>query len=218
MPFKTLARFGGKRKEKVTLPSKKTTTVFNVVMENITTRRSIRKFKKADVSDDDIMTLIDAARHAPSAANKESWEFIIVRDPAMKKQLAEAAKGSEWMAEAPVIIIACVNGQIAGSRFGERGLRLYGVQEVACAIENLMLAANAMGLGTCWVGAFSEAKVSILFHCPEFSRPCALIPVGWPDEAPEMPARHDASDFVHLGKYGNTVRKQFTWGHGNAQY
>jgi nitroreductase len=217
MPFKTLARLR-KKKGEVSLESmKKSTTVFEVVMENIMSRRSIRKYKKHDVSDDDLFKLIDAARHAPSASNKQSWEFIIVRDPKMKKLLAEAAKGSEWIAEVPVILVACVNNQIAGAVYGERGKRLYGIQDVAAATENLMLAANAMGLGTCWVGAFSEAKVTGPLRLPEFVRPCALVPVGWPDEAPEAPVRHGASEFVHLETYGNTVRHQFTWGHGNAQ-
>jgi nitroreductase len=192
-------------------------SVFDVVMENIMTRRSIRKYRKHDVSDGDLLKLIDAARHAPSASNKQCWEFIVVRDPKMKKLLAEAAKGSEWLADVPVIIVACVNNKIAGSVNGERGIRLYGIQDVAAAIENLMLAANAMGLGTCWVGGFREAKVTGPLRLPEFVRPSALIPVGWPDEAPEAPARHEASEFVHIETYGNTMRNQFAWGHGTAQ-
>ncbi len=216
MPFKTLAKLGAK-KGKVTLAAKKkSTTVFEVVMENIMTRRSIRKFKKADVSDEDLMKLIDAARHAPSAGNRQPWEFIIVRDPNMKKTLAEAAPGSEWMAGVPVILVACENTKLAGLRYGERGTKLFGVQNVAAAVENLMLAANAMGLGTCWVGGFSETKVTGHLRCPDFVRPCALIPIGWPDEAPPAPARHEAADFVHVETYGNSMRKRFAWGHGEA--
>jgi len=205
--------FGGKKGE-ANAPAKK--NVFETVMENIMTRRSIRKYKKHDVSDEEIFDLLDAARHAPSASNKQAWEFIIVRDPKMKKQLAEDAEGSGWMDEAPVIIVACENVKIAGSRFGERGTKLYGIQEVAAAVENLMLAANAKGLGTCWVGAFSEIKVASQLRCPEHVRPCALIALGWPDEAPEQPARHELSEFVHLGVYGNTPRAQFAWGHAHA--
>jgi nitroreductase len=215
MPFKRLANLG-KKGGKVTLPSKKTKTVFEVVMDNITTRRSIRKFRKADVSDEDLMKLMDAARHAPSSENRQAWEFIIVRDPKMKKLLAEAAPGSAWMADVPVILVACVNNRIAGIRIGERGIRLYGIQDVAAAIENIMLAANAMGLGTCWVGNFSETKITVMMRCPDFVRPCALIPVGWPDEAPDAPARHEASEFVHLETYGNLIRKLFAWEHGNT--
>ena len=215
MPFKTLAKFGAKKK--VAMASKKeSVSVFDVVMENITTRRSIRKFRKSDVSDEDVFKLLDAARHAPSAGNKQPWVFIVVRDPKVKKLLAEAAEKEEWVAGAPVIIVACVDNKIAGSRFGERGTKLYGVQGVAAAVENLMLAANALGLGTCWVGSFSEGKVAGQLHCPEHVRPCAMIVVGWPDEAPEKTQRHEASDFVHTGVYGNTARAQFAWGHGHA--
>lgn len=217
MPLKKLGRLGRKKNEVELAAKKSSATVFDVVMENIMTRRSIRKYRKINVSDDDIFKLLDAARHAPSAGNRQSWEFIIVRDAAMKKQLAEAAKGSEWLADAPVILVACVNNSIAGINAGERGMRLYGIQNVAAAIENFMLAANAMGLGTCWVGAFSEPKVAIPLRCPEYVRPCALIPLGWPDEAPPAPPRHEASEFVHVGTYGNTVRKMFAWGHGTGQ-
>ncbi|MEM5814252.1 MAG: nitroreductase family protein [Candidatus Aenigmatarchaeota archaeon] len=215
MPLSRLPKLGGKR-NRIALGAKKA-TVFDVVMENIMTRRSVRKFRKLDVGDDDLMSLFDAARHAPSAGNRQAWEFIIVRDPKMKKTLSEAAEGSEWIANAPVIVVACVNNRIAGARYGERGTMLYGIQDVACALENFMLAANAKGLGTCWVGAFSEPKVTVPLRCPDFVRPCAMIAVGWPDEAPSAPLRHEAADFLHLETYGNTVRKQFTWGHGQAQ-
>ena len=214
MPFKRIAEVGkGIKKKRVELPAKKkAVSVFDVVMENITTRRSIRKFLKRDVSMSDIYKLLDAARHAPSAGNQQPWEFIIVKDKKMKKVLAEAAFNQEWITEAPVIIVACINMKIAGAIYGERGLKLYGIQDVAAAIENLMLAANAMGLGTAWVGAFSEPKVSLPLKCPEHVRPCALIPVGWPGEAPEKPTRHEIVDFTHLEEYGKTPRAVFAYG------
>jgi nitroreductase len=215
MPFKTIAKIRAKRKEDAGSKSVKK-SVFDLVMENIMTRRSVRKFKKNDVPDDVLFNLIDAARHAPSAANKQPWAFIIVRDPKVKALLAGAAEGQDWIADAPVIIVACMDVKLAGARFGERGVKLYGIQNVAAAVENLMLAANALGLGTCWVGAFSEPKVAGPLRCPEHVRPCALIPVGWPDEAPEPPVRHELSDFVHLGAYGRTPRAHFAWGHPHA--
>jgi len=214
MPFKMIARMGAKKK--VEAPPKKRMSFFEVVMENIMTRRSVKKFLKGDVSDDDMINLLDAARHAPSAGNKQPWEFIVVRDPKMKALLAEAAENQKWLLDAPVIIIACENVKLAGSRFGERGTKLYGIQGVAAAIENLLLAANALGLGSCWVGSFSEVKVASAFRCPEHVRPCALIAVGWPAEAPEKTARHEASDFVHFGVYGNTAHTRFVWGHSYA--
>jgi len=204
-------------KKKIETPSKKSkATVFETVMENIMTRRSIRKFLKNDVPDADLMNLLDAARYAPSAGNKQPWEFIIVRDPKVKAILAEAAENQKWLLDAPVIIVACENVKLAGSRYGERGAKLYGIQDVAAAIENLLLAANALGLGACWVGSFSEVKVAGSLRCPEFVRPCALIAVGWPAEAPEKSVRHDASDFVHFGVYGNNAHFNFAWGHSYA--
>ena len=217
MPFKTIAKIREKRKQKKLAESESVKkSVFDVVMENITTRRSVRKFLKSDVPDEMIFKLLDAARHAPSAANKQPWEFIIVRDPKVRKLLAAAAEGQDWIADAPVIIAVCVNMKIAGSRHGERGLRLYGLQGVAAAVENLLLAANAVGLGTVWVGAFSEPKVAAHLRCPEHVRPAVLVPLGWPAEAPESPARHELAEIVHLGAYGRTPRAHFAWGHPHA--
>lgn len=222
MPFKKVAGVGKgiskRKKEKVELPAKKrAVSVFDVVMENITTRRSVRKFLKRDVSMADIYKLLDAARHAPSEGNQQPWEFIIVKDKKMKETLAEAAHGEELVIEAPVVIVACINMKIAGAVYGERGLKLYAIQSVAAAIENLMLAANAMGLGTNWVGAFSEPKVAVPLRCPEHVRPAALILVGWPAEAPKKPERHEIADFAHLEEYGKTPRAAFVWGHGHVE-
>ena len=216
MPFKRVAKVGKKKKLKVPA-KKKAVSVFDLVMENMTTRRSIRQFKKKDVSLNDIYKLLDAARHAPSAGNKQPWEFIIVKDKKMKEILVDAAHDQDWMADAPVLIVACINMKISSTVYGERGRKLYGIQDVAAAVETLLLAANAMGLGTAWVGAFSERKVAGSLHCPEDVRPAVIIPLGWPDEAPEKPERHDLSDFVHVEQYGKTPRAEFVWGHGHGE-
>ncbi|MFQ6010193.1 MAG: nitroreductase family protein [Candidatus Aenigmatarchaeota archaeon] len=206
MPFKTVSKFA-KKKKKVELPRGKS-TIWDVVFENIKSRVSVRKFKKADVSDSLIEDILIAASYAPSAGNQQPWEFVVVRDEKLKQQLAHAAFDQNWMLTAPVLIVACINMRIASANYGERGEKLYCVQDVANATENMLLAATALGLGTSWVGAFSEPMVSTILHCPDYVRPAAIIAVGWPDEVPAASPRHPLKDFVHHDMFGETEREK----------
>ena len=110
------------------------------------------------------------------------------------------------MLTAPVLLVACTNVKIATAIYGERGLMLYGTQSTAAAIENILLAAESMGLTTCWVGAFSETVVSRVLECPEHVRPCAIITLGYEDYKPKETPRQPVEEFVHSGKYGNTIQ------------
>jgi len=196
MVFKTMAKFGTRKKpvdRKV---------IEKAVIENILTRKSIRRYSSKDVSDKEVGTLLLAATHAPSAGNQQPWEFIVVRDYETRKLLAEACyEGDSWIAEAPVLIVACVTMKGARDIFGERGERLYIIQDVAAACENILLAANALGLGSCWVGGFAESKVALLLEIPAYVRPCAIITIGWPEESPDKPARLPLTDVVKHDKF-----------------
>jgi len=212
MPFKALARFGKVIKkieeevytaEHAILHTKDTS---KDVIHLIKNRRSIKKFLPKDVSDAILRELIDAARHAPSAGNHQPWEFIIVRDPVIKQHLAEACYNQMWIKDAPVLIVAGINNRLAGAVYGERGLKLYGIQDVAAAIENMLIAAEYLGLGTNWIGDFSENQVAILTHCPDYVRPAAIIALGYPAETPPKPELHAIEEFVHIEKYGETIK------------
>lgn len=210
MPFKSLTKFG-KKKQKIedfeeTYPEvqEPKIPVSDVVSSIIKQRRSIRKYLDKEVTDDMIFELLDAARYAPSEGNQQPWEFIIVRDIGVKKQLVAAAYGQMWMLDAPVFIVACINMRLARSVYGERGEKLYGIQSVAAAIQNILLAAESMGLGTCWVGAFTEGRVAILLGCPDHVRPCAIITVGWSAEKPAPLTLQMHEDYVHLEWFGQT--------------
>ena len=205
MPFRKLAKAKmpklPKRKDKVEkLTGKPADLVFNLIK----TRRSIQKYKPQPIGDDMIEKLLKAASWAPSAGNSQPWEFIVVRNKLTKKQLAEACFNQEYVAKAPVLIVAGVNTRLAEAEFGERGTKLYGIQGVAAAIENMLILANAMGLGTNWVGAFSEPTVKVLVHFPDYIRPCAIITLGYPDEEPEPSDRHVLKDFVHFETFKET--------------
>jgi nitroreductase len=167
------------------------------VFEAITSRRSIRAFEKKAISDEQVKVLIDAARYAPSAGNIQPWEFVIVRDQQIKKQLSSAALNQAIIEDAPVVIVVCANEARSGQGYGSRGVNLYCVQDTAAATQNILLAARAMGLGTCWVGAFQEEMVRRSLNTPTDVRPVAIIPVGYPAENPTLRKRRALSEIIH---------------------
>ena len=105
------------------------------VFEAIKGRRSVRAFTNKPVSDEEVMKLIDAARWAPSAGNIQPWEFVIVRDPEIKRGLSAAALDQTFIEEAPVVIVVCANQLRSGSGYGSRGVNLYCLQDTAAAIQ-----------------------------------------------------------------------------------
>ncbi len=141
-------------------------------------RRSVRRFGPGEVSAKTIKTILEAAVRAPSAGNRQPWHFIVVRDSELKQALAIAARGQAFLAEAPVVIVICADPERSASRFGERGKQLYCLQDTAAATEHILLAATALGLGTCWVGAFDEQEAAHALSLPDHLRPVAMVPIG----------------------------------------
>ena len=169
--------------------------------EAIKGRRSIRKFREEVPDDELIEKIVEAGIWAPSAGDLQSWDAVIVKDHQMKVQIAVAAYVQEFIAKAPVVIVMCANMANAGARYGERGRELYCIQDAACATENMVLSAYALGLGAAWVGAFKEEDISELLNLPEHIRPVALIPIGYPDEEPEAPPRRSVKEVLHNETY-----------------
>jgi len=167
------------------------------VFEAIRTRRSIRTFTSEGVSEEEVRELIDAARHAPSAGNIQPWEFVIVRDPQRKHRLAAAALDEMFIEEAPVVIVVCANEAQSGLGYGARGVSLYCLQDAAAATQNMLLTACALGLGTCWVGAFYEEDVRKVLKVPRGVRPVAIVPVGHAAEKPSPRVKRSINEIVH---------------------
>ena len=167
------------------------------VLEAIKGRRSIRAFKNQGVPAEIVEELIDAARWAPSAGNIQPWEFIIVRKPRIKRRLVETALGQMFIEEAPVVIVVCADEERSSQGYGVRGKTLYCIQDTAAAMQNIHLTAYSLGLGTCWVGAFREEETRKILKIPRGMRPVAIIPVGYPAEAPTARMRKSISQIVH---------------------
>lgn len=159
-------------------------------------RRSIRKYEAKPIPEDDLHTIVEAGRHAPSAANRQPWHFIVVKDAEQRRKLAEACSGQSWMAEAAVIIAGV----------GKPGVseKWYPV-DVAIAMQNMILAATALGYGTCWIGAFDEDGVKSVLEVPEDLHIVALTPLGVPADQPEPRPRQPLSEFASLDSYGKKL-------------
>ena len=171
------------------------------IPEAIKKRRSIRAFSDQDISDQDVELLVEAACCAPSAGNRQPWEFVIIRDSDNKRNLAKAAYGQYFLAEAPVVFVVCADPDRSASRYGRRGSELYCLQDTAAAVQNLLLTATANGLGSCWIGAFDEAKVAEVIKAPRGVRPIAIVPVGYPAETPRPPPRRRLRDVIHRERF-----------------
>ena len=165
-------------------------------VEALTTRRSVRAFTQEQVSDEQIETLLRVAVAAPSAGNCQPWRIVVVQDPRIRLGLARAALNQMFVAEAPVVFVVCTVPEESSWRYGRRGESLYCLQDTAALTENLLVAAHAMGLGGCWIGAFDEAAAVDVLKLPQGVRPVALVPMGHPDELERKPSRRPISHVV----------------------
>jgi len=150
-------------------------------------RRSIRGFKDKDVSKEQLMQLIEAAQSAPSAGNCQPWHFYIIKDKNLLAEIKEKSCRQDWTLTASAFIIVCTDSKRCESRYGERGRTLYVIQDTAAAIQNILLCAKNIGLGSCWCGAFDESKLSEILNMPEDFRPVGLIPIGYPENSSYPP-------------------------------
>jgi nitroreductase len=165
------------------------------LLDIIKNRRSVREFKDQEIPESSIDVLIEALRWAPSAGNLQSRKFYFVLNKDVKRKLAKAAFNQNFVASAPLTIVACIDRSIAG-RYGDRGINLYCIQDAAASIMSLMLAAREQGLGSVWVGAFNESEVFEILGLTHNERPVAIVPVGYPASVPGTPPRRSKEEVV----------------------
>lgn len=156
-------------------------------------RRSIRKYEPKPVPAEDLKMILEAGRQAPSGGNSQPWHFVVVQGDEQRRRLAEACSGQVWMADAGAIIVGL--GKPSANEDG------YSV-DVAIAMQNMVIAATALGYGTCWIGDFKEAQVKELLGIPDGLPIVALMPVGTPAEKPDARPRMAMSDFASAERYG----------------
>ena len=174
------------------------------VMEAIKTRRSIRKYKTSPVDDETVDLVLEAARWAPSWANTQCRRFIVIRDSGIKAELAETLgknRAAEAVGNAPVVIVACAELGKSGYYRGEYKGDWY-MFDVALAMQNLVLAAHSLGLGTVHVGLFDAKKAEAILEVPDGFCVVEMTPLGYPDEQPDVTPRKELSEIVFYDRYG----------------
>lgn len=169
------------------------------VLKTIKYRRSIRSFLNKQIPNDILNKMIESLIWAPSAGNLQARKFFFVLNQKIKREIAKAALNQTFISEAPLVIVGCIDKNKIYPRYGERGVKLYAIQDVACSITNAMLVACENGLGTVWIGAFREEEVSEILNLPDYLRPVVILPVGYPAYVPSAPPRvyfQEAVEFV----------------------
>ncbi len=161
------------------------------IFEAIKGRRSIRSYLGINIEEEKLRRVLEAGRLAPSARNLQDWRFIVVRDPAKRRKLAEAAFNQMFIAQAPVVIAAC-----GTSDYVMPCGQYTHVIDVSIALDHMILAAYSEGLGTCWIGAFYEDLVKEILGVPEHIRVVALLPLGYPADLPRPTSRKGLEDVV----------------------
>jgi nitroreductase len=177
------------------------------LMEAIKGRRSIRKYKPDPVSEEALRVLMEAVRWAPSWANTQCWEVIVVKDPKVKSELATALPKTNpalsSMTEAPLVIVLCGKKGVSGFKKGEaatvKGDWL--MFDTGIAMQNLCLAAYGLGLGTVVVGLFDHKKVEEILGVSQNAEVVAMTPLGYPAVEGGAPKRKEPSEFIFHEKY-----------------
>ena len=166
--------------------------------EAIRSRRSIRRYRPNAVPEQVILKIIEAASWAPSSNNSQPWEFIIVRDRNTLEKLSRTHVYAGLLKSAPLCIVACSDPKRSPNHW---------VEDCSVAVENMLLAARAEGLGTCWIAVYRpndierENSVREVLSIPRTVRVIALVGLGYPAETPQPPVRRKVEEIIHFERY-----------------
>jgi nitroreductase len=164
----------------------------NETLETMWKRRSVRKYKSDPIPEKDTELILEAARRAPTGANRQKWRMIVVTTPDLIKKTAEACNHQMWMADAPVILCLVTEpgeGPVNGT----------------IVLDHAILAATSLGYGTCWIGAYDASKVREVLSIPEDHGIICLTPVGKPAEEPDPRQRKKPFELFMRDRFGNPL-------------
>jgi len=178
------------------------------LMSLIQTRRSIRKYEERPVPEQSLAQILESVKWAPSWANTQCWEVIVVKDPAAKEKLQASLppKGNpafKALMQAPVVLVLCAKTMSAGfykevavTKFGE-----WMMYDLGIVTQNICLTAHTLGLGTVVVGMFDHQKAADAMQVPSGYELVTMIPVGYPAKSGSAPKRREVAEFVHYEKW-----------------
>lgn len=191
------------------------------LFEAIYNRRSIRRYKPDHVDDAAVEKILEAGRWAPSWANTQCWHFVVIRDTKVKAELTESLSkiklpdrvienpAAVAMKTVPVVIAACAKTGKSGVKHGDSGENIeyatdkgdWFMFDTALAVQNMVLAAHALGLGTVIIGAFDAQQAEKALNVPDGYRVAAMFPLGVPDTEGKAPPRKELSEIVTNDKW-----------------
>jgi len=160
--------------------------------ERIKERYSVRGYKDDPVEEGELQQILEAARLAPTAANLQPFQLIIIHTEGRKEELRRIYN-RDWFVQAPLIIVAC---SIPSKAWVRRDKANYGVVDVAIVMDHIILEAANLGLGTCWVGAFDPQATREILNLPEGVDPIVMTPLGYPDAPPRPTERKPLDELV----------------------
>ena len=161
----------------------------NETLQTMWNRRSVRKYRPDPVPEAHLRLILEAARRAPTGANRQNWRMVVVTDPGLRRETAEACNRQMWMADAPVILCLVTlpgEGKVNGT----------------IVLDHAILAATSLGYGTCWIGAYDEAKVKEVLGIPGDHGIVCLTPLGLAAEQPAARARKPPAQLFMKDRFG----------------
>lgn len=174
------------------------------VLELIKKRRSIRDYLDKKVENDKLFKVLEAGRWSPSSGNVQNWRFVVINDEAIKSRLADACLGQYWIMNAPLLIAVLSDDSKLRLLFGQRGEMSYSIQNCSVAMQNMMLEAENLGLGTSWVGAYDEEKILRILRVADPNIVLrGIFAMGYSKNTPSPPVRIDLDKLVYFNLWGN---------------
>ncbi len=177
------------------------------LMTLVKERRSIRTYRDDEVSGDALDKILEAVRWAPSWANTQCWEVVVVRDATVKQKLQEVISpknpSTKAMVAAPVLLALCAKRNSSGyyegkvtTKFGD-----WFMFDLGLATQNLCLMAHSLGLGTVIVGLFDHDRANTILEVPAGYETVVLIPLGYPAKVSKAPKRREIAEFIHEDRF-----------------
>ncbi len=169
-------------------------------VEYVLQRHSAREFLNEPVEPEDVDLLMEALRSAPSAGNVQPWFFYAVASQDVQSDLATAANRQYFIEKASLVFVICADPELSATTYKDRGRDLYCYQDSGAAVENLLIVANMLGYGACWVGSFDEDAVREVLNIPDHLRPVAIVPVGPSRPVTDFPDRRPGATMFKIVK------------------
>ena len=165
--------------------------------ELMSKRYSVRAYKPDPVSEAVLLKVLEAARLAPTAANRQPIQFVVLRTSGRGEELKRIYQ-KDWLSQAPLVIVACAVYEGAWSRMDKKN---YSEVDATIAMDHLILAATDLGLGTCWIAAFDPQELRAALKLPEGVEPIALTPLGYAADQPKEKKRKPLSELVRYERW-----------------